>query len=585
LIWSALFVSIEWALTAWWRWLDGILSGRRIGGTPSLRFAIALSPVAALPAIVMTRSMGVRKLLQQLGPTGVLLIVAALAVWAGLTAVLWLAHLTWQRIVARPRRLQLALLPLPALSVIAVNWADTHLYVGLYAYVHWALTILQLLGLRVIAGILLPIRSSVPLRQTLVRLWVPVALLLGIVLTLVSRRADTLERHVLTFGTTVLARFQRVQVRTLRVKLPEPVTADLPPVPTTRPVSAASCRNAVVVVLDGVRWDHTSLGGYPRRTTPMVAELARRGIVVDHAVSLANSTMLSVPSIFLGAPPSEHRKLLSGSTSSSLASVVAAAGFDTYCYAPWKLMRAGGATPDRIGCNKTANTQLGLQGTNAIERLFERSSPDRRMFAYIHVLDAHNPYSRHPGFDFGTTLVDLYDSGVAYADDRLRHIVHTLDEAGYGSDTCLLVTADHGEALGDHGGNRYHGTTVFQEQVRVPFVLVGPGISPARIPGPLDASTIAPTVLRALGFIPPSTMRGLDVFAALSPPALPQYARSFAPGHGLAMVTDGRFKLVSDRANATLALFDLQHDASELTPINGADPAAFARLRAVLPHR
>jgi hypothetical protein len=582
LIWSALFVTIEGALTAWLSWLDGVLTARHIGRTPSLRFAIALSPLAALPAFLMTRSKGARKLLDRLGPGEVLLIVGAVATLAALTVALWLAHLTWQRVTAQPRRVQLGLLAVPVLGVIALNWADSRLYVGLYAYVHGSLMILQLLGLRVIAGVLLPIRSWTPPRPMLARLWVPTALVGGMVLTIVTQRADTLERHALVFGTTLLARLQRVQARALQVKLPEPAAVS---VPTARPNPPALCRHAVVVALDGVRWDHTNLSGYSRRTTPMLAELAKRGLVVQHAVSSASSTTLSVPSILLGAPPPEHRKLLAATSPSSVAAVAAAAGFDTYCYAPWKTLRPGGTPPERLGCNTAGVTRLGLDATQDIERYFESSSPNTtRLFAYIHLLDAHNPFFRRPDFDFGSSYVDLYDGGVAYVDDRLRHIVDTLGARGYAADTCLLVTADHGEALGEHGGYKYHATTLFEEQVRVPLVLIGPGISPAVIRGPLDATTIAPTLLRALGLVPPSSMHGLDMFAALNPPTSPQYAWAFAPAYRLAMVTDGRFKLIADRANATLALFDLQHDAAELRPINRADPASLARLLARLPH-
>jgi hypothetical protein len=581
LIWSALFVTIEAALTAWWSWIEGILSARRIGRTPSLRFAIALMPLAALPALLMTRSMGLRKVLNRLGPGQVLLIVGAVATLAALTVVLWLAHLTWQRVIALPRRLQLGLVAVPVLGVIALNWADSRLYVGLYAYVHWSLMILQLLGLRVISGVLLPVRSWTPSRPLLAWLWVPAAVVGGLFLTVVTRRADTLERHALAFGTTLLARFQRLQARTLQVKLPEAAPVS---VATARPHPPALCRHAVIVALDGIRWDHTSLSGYSRRTTPMLAELAKRGMVVQHAVSSASGTMMSVPSILLGAPPSEHRKLLASTSPSSVAAVAAAAGFDTYCYAPWRVLGNGGAAPDRLGCNTTGTTKHGLDATRDIDRYFESSSPTTRLFAYIHLLDAHNPFVRRPDFDFGSDYVDLYDGGVAYVDDRLRHIVDTLEARGYAADTCLLVTADHGEALGEHGGYKYHTTTVYEEQVRVPLVLVGPGISPAVVRGPLDATTIAPTLLRALGLVPASTMHGLDMFAALNPPPSPQYAWSFAPGHRLAMVTDGRFKLIADRANATLALFDLQNDAGELRPINRADPASLARLLARLPH-
>ena len=94
------------------------------------------------------------------------------------------------------------------------------------------------------------------------------------------------------------------------------------------------------------------------------------------------------------------------------------------------------------------------------------SSP---LFLWVHFFEPHEPYVVHPDhlFTGGRSAdEDAYDGEIATADDGIGRIVRLLRARRPGA--VVIVTADHGEEFGDHGG-RYHGTTVYEEQVRVPL--------------------------------------------------------------------------------------------------------------------
>src|SRR6185437_5465032 len=106
------------------------------------------------------------------------------------------------------------------------------------------------------------------------------------------------------------------------------------------------------------------------------------------------------------------------------------------------------------------------------------AATDKPLFLWVHFFEPHEPYVVHPEHVFTggkSADVDAYDSEVATADDGIGRIVRRVEARRPGA--IVLVTADHGEEFGEHGG-RYHGTTVYEEQVRVPLVVAGPGIAP-----------------------------------------------------------------------------------------------------------
>jgi arylsulfatase A-like enzyme len=133
------------------------------------------------------------------------------------------------------------------------------------------------------------------------------------------------------------------------------------------------------------------------------------------------------------------------------------------------------------------------------------SRDDRRpFFAFLNYLDVHFGYGGpagypRPAWDHGSTI-DEYDAGVKYTDDFIGRLLHELDSQGVLKNTVVIVTSDHGEALGDHGLS-FHGAALYSDLVRVPLVISWPGHLPqgVRIAQPVSNADIASTVLRLVG--------------------------------------------------------------------------------------
>jgi len=106
-------------------------------------------------------------------------------------------------------------------------------------------------------------------------------------------------------------------------------------------------------------------------------------------------------------------------------------------------------------------------------------------------------------------LVSLYDNSIKYVDYYVGLLMSEMDEMGLGLDnTFVILTADHGELLGEHG-RISHGGSLYDELLRVPLIICGPGIDPkTRIDSQVSLLDLAPTILDLLGFETPKSFLG-----------------------------------------------------------------------------
>ena len=144
----------------------------------------------------------------------------------------------------------------------------------------------------------------------------------------------------------------------------------------------------------------------------------------------------------------------------------------------------------------------------------------------------------------------------------------------------VAVTADHGEEFGDHGG-AYHGTSLFDEQSRVPLLLAVPGLAPGRVPTAVSTIDLLPTFvgLTDLPWAAPmdgATLAGLTS-AATAPPRT-----AFAELEGLKMAVAGRYKLLCDMSRDFCQLFNLVADPAERRDLSLRLPGIKAPMLATL---
>jgi len=357
--------------------------------------------------------------------------------------------------------------------------------------------------------------------------------------------------------------------------------------------------NVLLVVVDTLRADHLTSYGYPRDTAPRIDELlARRGVVLEQAWSQAPWTLPSVVSFLTGRYPGElltDDKIEYGIPpgAPSLAERFRRLGYRTAGFIANPTMHAGNGFARGFETFYTPDAKvssLRLHGDTITTRAVPwlRDHAGEPFFAYVHFVDPHDPYLS-PGVEAtGITPFDpdytgtvsgewphglftgqlelpdpqrdlrhleaLYDSEVRFVDGQVGHLLDALPPAVL-ADTLVVLTADHGEELFDHGWWK-HGLTVFQEQLHVPFVVRWDRRLPAgrRVAAPVELVDLVPTLLAAVGEPPPPAADGSDLLPLLAggPPADSRhadFAQHLAGGPLRAAVRLGDWKL---------ALFDRQ---------------------------
>lgn len=304
--------------------------------------------------------------------------------------------------------------------------------------------------------------------------------------------------------------------------------------------------NVLLVSLDTVRADHTSLLGYGRPTTPRLEALARAGAVFPRGYTMTSTTAPTHATLFTGRFAPEHGVARNGmalpATAATLAEHLQARGYRTAGFAS-SFVLAGrfgfdqgfAEYDDRFDAEGSSLPQKVWEGHAVPEGGFDRAGDrttelavhwlglhagtGRPFFLFVHYFDAHEPYRPMPGprrrlaasgtapADFrpgavseeargvSEEEVDRYDAEILFVDDQVGRLLDALDERGVADSTLVFVTSDHGQGLADHD-DPYHSVNVYEESVRGVFVFRGPGVAPGVVSeAPVQHVDVVPTVL------------------------------------------------------------------------------------------
>ncbi len=202
-------------------------------------------------------------------------------------------------------------------------------------------------------------------------------------------------------------------------------------------------------------------------------------------------------------------------------------------------------------------------------------------FQWIHLYDPHR--WRRDRKD--------YERLVGYVDREIGRFHKWLEDTHQLDNTVIALIADHGEAFGEHGHER-HGTSLYEEQIRVPLLLSVPGVRPQTVETPVSAIDLTATLL-ALAGADTSRLDGHqligDALAEREPPLRPVFtdlhrylSRKKKRTKDLKAVIEYPHKLILDRRRRTAQLFDLEADPDELTNIIGENKRTHYRLRLLL---
>jgi hypothetical protein len=202
------------------------------------------------------------------------------------------------------------------------------------------------------------------------------------------------------------------------------------------------------------------------------------------------------------------------------------------------------------------------------------------VFAWVHLFGPHEPYEAHAEYPFGARDIDRYDSEVRAADATLGQLIAAFRKRS--PRAAVIVTADHGEEFGDHGG-RYHGTTVYEEQVRVPLIVSIPdGPAAHRSDEAVQTIDLLPTVLQALGIPRPPRVRGRDLGPLLAEQRPAGEGLAFSETEEQALLAQGPFRLVCARKLGACRLYDVVRDPGQQRDVAPVQPERFDKMRRAL---
>ena len=346
----------------------------------------------------------------------------------------------------------------------------------------------------------------------------------------------------------------------------------------------------VLISVDALRADHVHAYGYARPTTPNLDALAAEGTRFESAYCPTPHTSYSLTSMMTGKYLRPLLALGLGADSETWAQDLRRYGWRTGAFYPPAVFFI-----DEDRFTRFEDEHLGFEYAKVefadpalrekqVTGYVDTAPPDRPLFLWVHFFEPHEPYVVHSDHVFTggpSPDVDAYDSEVAEADDGVGRIVRLVRARRPGA--AILVTADHGEEFGDHGG-RYHGTTVYDEQVRVPLVVVGPGVRAGQaVATVVETIDLLPTVLSSLGIPRPARLRGRDLGPVLHGDAgALDDGRAFVETDDYELMASGPDRLICQRRAAACALYRPKDDPLERRDVADANPQRFAAMRALL---
>jgi len=364
----------------------------------------------------------------------------------------------------------------------------------------------------------------------------------------------------------------------------------------------AGAPNILLVTLDTVRADHLGCYGNQAARTPVIDALAARGARFATGVAHSPITGPSHASILTGLTPLGHGVRNNSDyvlpvSVPTLPDALAKAGWRTAAFVSgFPLERRFGydrgfetydaAFPRGNDPRRAPYVERPADMTTraALKWLDEgASSSPAPWFLWVHYYDPHSPYE--PPAEYADAFAGRpYDGEIAFVDAQLGRLLQRIDERGLTGNTLIVVTADHGESLGEHG-EATHGMFVYDSTLLVPWIVAGPGIPAGRVP-PMVARLIdvAPTLLDYAGQRPAGAIEGRSLRPAIDGQPMsdePAYAESlFASIHlrwaPLYAWRTSRWKLVDAPRPE---LYDLQADPREQHDRAAAEAARVEALR------
>lgn len=385
--------------------------------------------------------------------------------------------------------------------------------------------------------------------------------------------------------------------------------------------------NVVMVVVDTLRADHLDDYGYERATMGPMRQLSLESTRYSRCYAPSSWTRPSVATIFSGLMPARHQAKISGTNRlntaiPTLAEVLRDAGWSTAGFS------ANVVVSKKVDFDQGFETFVdyegGVLGYPDIERLLSLARSwlfkvDEPFFLYFQPMNVHGPYRYPPEYrrllldrapstefeylkpprselmkgalhlrselseSYRQSLDDQYDTSIRYSMEMLGKLFDDLREAGRWDNTLVILTADHGEELFDHGGQG-HGYSLYGEVLHVPLYIKLPGQSEGRTRDEVASLVdLYPTVLDALGLLRAEHLDGRSLLDAGDVGRDLVFETNNAERFkGRAIISDG-YKLIERKSSyesyePKIELYDLTADPGERIDLAAIEPERVAEL-------
>jgi arylsulfatase A-like enzyme len=399
----------------------------------------------------------------------------------------------------------------------------------------------------------------------------------------------------------------------------------------------------ILIMIDALRSDHLSCNGSTYPKTPNIDALARDGVLFPTTYAQSNNTKPSTASLLTSRYPTEHQALHKTSILPDNVTTIAEVfnkagyycggivtnvnlapvynfqqGFHEYTYLPPKFLFGANEAASRLviygvlrmvwmRLNKSIWVQHFYRSGETVTGYFENflnHAKDKKFFLFLHFMDPHDPYFEHPynGQGYARVMMENppasfsepfqrnYAQEVEYTDQWIGRVVADLKAAGLYESSLIALTADHGEEFQDHGG-WWHGTTLQEEQIRVPLIIKFPGEKTAgqTVTTLARSIDITPTLITEAGLNVPPRMRGNCLFDSLGHfiPREVVYSEADFEGNVAQMLREGAWKYIlsnpeNPRRRPLEQLYDLSVDPKEEHNLAASQPDKVKEMKALL---
>jgi arylsulfatase A-like enzyme/Flp pilus assembly protein TadD len=301
-------------------------------------------------------------------------------------------------------------------------------------------------------------------------------------------------------------------------------------------------RSVVLVSLDTCRADRLGCYGYGSAATPTLDSLAASGALFLACYTTAPLTLPAHASLLTSELPPRHGVRDNGfyyleDRATTVAEVLSSSGFRTGAVvggypvsAHYGLAQGFQVYDDRLPGGRPSGLELGYPERRADVVTDKALSILRRLsassfFLWVHYFDPHAPYEPPSQW----AQLPPYDGEIAYVDAQLSRLL-----AAVPARALVIVTADHGEGLGDHGEDT-HGSFLHETTTRVPLIISGPGVSAGSVVRQVvSLIDVGPCILEWCGVPSPSGWQGATLWPLLkgeTGSARPAYFETFHPWH------------------------------------------------------